>query len=91
MILTNGRGKSSQNRRPVDNLDTEPFQRHNLARMISQQPNGVQPEIAQDLRPDPGLMLHRPLSVGLAAVRNQAPVGLQTEPKPSLMQIDQHT
>src|SRR5713101_6086840 len=58
LILTNSRGKSSQNRRLSDNFDAEAFQRHNFAGMVGQQPNGVKPEIAQDLRPDSGLMLH---------------------------------
>src|SRR5260370_16429304 len=90
LILTNSRGKSSQNRRLSDNFDAEPFQRYNFAGMLHQQPNSVKPKIAQDLRPDPGLVLHRPLALSLAAMRNQPAVGLKPEPQSSLMQIDQH-
>src|SRR4029077_15151086 len=53
--------------------------------------NGVEPEIAQNLRPDPGLMLHRALALGVAAMRNQPAVGLHPQSRSSLMEIDQHT
>src|SRR5437016_88162 len=71
LILTNSRRKSSQNRRLGDNFDAEAFQRHNLTGMVGQQPNGVKPKIAQDLRSNPGLVLHGTLALGFTAMRNQ--------------------
>src|SRR5580692_2437375 len=40
-----------------DDLDPKPLQRHNLARMVREQPNRVQPQIGKNLRADAALVL----------------------------------
>ena len=56
----------------LHDLDAEPFQRHDLARMIGQQPDGVQPQIGKNLRADAAFVLQLRLPGGAGIVHEIA-------------------
>src|SRR5215472_13434034 len=68
----------------LDDLNAVSVQPDYFARVIGQQPNGVQPEVAQDLSADPTLMLQAPLPVG------RSRVGVVAKPRPGLMEVHEH-
>src|SRR5690242_10193649 len=46
-----------RNRHLLNDFDAEPFESHNFAGVIGEQPDGVQPKIRKDLRADAALVL----------------------------------
>ena len=82
------------------NLDAEAFERHDSARVIGEQADGMQAQVREDLRADAVLVLHAPLAGfaavggGIAAVGGDARLAarppLDAEPGPGFVEVDQH-
>src|SRR6266404_1481264 len=89
------------NRHLFHNFDAEPLERYDLARVVGEQPDGVQPQIRKDLRADAAFVLELLLPRGtrvmheIAAVRDHAGraqfILLDTEARTGLVQVNQHT
>ena len=68
----------------LDNLDPVSIQADHFARVVGQQTNGMQAEIAQDLCANAAFVLQPALAVGRRLIRMVA------ESRTVLMQIHQH-